>query len=259
MANPQNTGPLIPEGYILLSRKILNSGIFNKPHLYIKVWIYLLTKAQYKDYKDLKRGQLWTSIPEIQEACSYTVGYRKETPSYKQVRDVIEWLRSESNGAYEGSYDGQTKVTMIGTTKGTHGLLVTIHNYSVYQDSKNYEGQDEGQDERIAKEKARAEYKQECKRMNNIYNDHFDAFWNAYPRKVAKAAAQKAFNKLKVNDEVLVLMISALDKQKQSKQWQDKQFVPHATTWLAQRRWEDEESEQEHTNLNRTADGTFKF
>ena len=70
-------------GYILESRKILESEIWNKPPLYFKVWHYLLLNAQHGDYKGLKRGQLITSIPEIQEACSYNVGYRKVKPSKK--------------------------------------------------------------------------------------------------------------------------------------------------------------------------------
>jgi len=38
---------LIPGGYILLSRKLIESEIFKKPPLYIKVWNYLLLKAQH--------------------------------------------------------------------------------------------------------------------------------------------------------------------------------------------------------------------
>ncbi len=232
--------PLIPGGYILLSRKLLDSGIFEKPPLYIKVWIYLLSRAQYKEYKGLKKGQLWTSMPEIQKVCSYKVGYRTEMPSIKEIRDVIDWLRSPGEGHMKGA--------MIGTVRGTHGLLVTIYNYSTYQDSDNYEGRDEGTDENSAKGEKRAEYKQECKRIN-IYIAFFDAFWEAYPKKNAKAAAQKVFNKLKVDDNLLSLMLNALEKQKLSKQWQDKQFIPHASTWLNQRRWEDETEEPEKVKI----------
>jgi hypothetical protein len=151
----------IPGGYILLSRKIIDSEIWNKPPLYIKVWAYLLIKAQHSEYKQLQRGQLWTSIPEIQEECSYKVGYRTVTPTYKEVRDVLDFLRNTSNGNIlrdpsEGNTKGTTKGTMIGTTKGTHGILVNIDNYCFYQDPKNYERHDEGQDEGNAKDERRA-------------------------------------------------------------------------------------------------------
>lgn len=140
--------PLIPGGYILLSRKIIESEIFKKPPLYLKVWIYLLLKAQHKDYRQLKRGQLWTNIPEIQEACSWYVGFRKETPSKKQIYTILEWLRNP----YEQDNEKNTKETMIVTTKGTQGMLIYIENFNHYQTSKNYEGNDEGNNEIPMKE-----------------------------------------------------------------------------------------------------------
>lgn len=138
-----NTEPRIPGGYILLSRKIIESEIWDKPPLYMKVWIYLLSKAQHKPYKKMERGQTFVSIPELMEACSWYVGYRKEKPSKDQIYKVINWLRSES----EASHEGETKETMIETTKATQGLFVNISNYAFYQDPKNYEANSETTDE----------------------------------------------------------------------------------------------------------------
>ena len=126
--------PLIPGGYILLSRKITESEIFKKPPLYLKVWVYLLSCAQHRQYKGLKKGQLYISIPEIQEACSHMVGYRKVTPTKAQIYNVLEWLRKRCEG-YDESNDN---TTMITTTKATHGLLVNIEKYGFYQNPKNY-------------------------------------------------------------------------------------------------------------------------
>jgi hypothetical protein len=155
----------IPKGYILLSRKLLDSEIMAKPPLYLKVWIYLLTNAQHKDYKGLKRGQLFTSIPKIQEAMSYMVGYRKETPSYKQIRGVLDWLRFP----YEGNAEDERRGSMIDITKGTHGMVVTIVNYDLYQDPKNYEGHSEGHNEGNAKDERRA--RQGHNINKNVKND----------------------------------------------------------------------------------------
>lgn len=242
---------LIKGGYILLSKRIIDSEIFKKPPLYLKIWIYLLSRAQWKDYKDLKRGQLWTSIPEIQESCSYYIGYRKETPTIKQIRDVLDWLRS--------SYEGDTKGAMIGTTRGTHGLLVTICNYSVYQDVKNYEGHNESNDEAPTKGEVGALYKERTNKEDNKDSICFDAFWKSYPRKIAKAAAKKSFDKLKADGQLLNTMLSAIERQKQSKQWQEITFIPYASTWLNNRRWEDEAEEQAETILVQTGINSFKF
>ncbi|WIL72586.1 conserved phage C-terminal domain-containing protein [Pediococcus acidilactici] len=129
------TDKKIDGGYIMLARRLIESEIFQKPPLYLKVWIYLLARAQHDDYKRLKRGQLSTSIPEIQEAVSWKVGFRTETPSKNQIFRIINWLRNPD----EAHDDRNNDRNMIETTKATHSMLITISNYGVYQDSKNYE------------------------------------------------------------------------------------------------------------------------
>jgi len=134
-------------GFILISRKIFNSDIWSKPPLYLKVWLYLLGRAQYQQYKGLQRGQLITSIPEIQEACTYFAGYRKEKPTKKKIADILSYLRNP----YGGNGEGNAKDPMIVTTKVTHGMLVTICNFNVYQDPKYYEGNGDGNNEKSTK------------------------------------------------------------------------------------------------------------
>ena len=67
----------------------------------------------------------------------------------------------------------------------------------------------------------------------------FDLFWKAYPKKVGKEAARKAFAKVKAPVETL---IKAVEGQKRMPQWlkEDGQFIPHPATWLNQGRWMDE-------------------
>jgi hypothetical protein len=136
----------IPCGYILLSRKILESEIWNKPPLYLKVWIFLLMKAQHRNFKHLQRGQLVTSIAEIQQYCSWKVGYRTEKPSKDQIYQVLNWMRSFHStlrNEDEQGNEADTKATMITTMKATHGLLIKIENYDLYQDPANYESNSE--------------------------------------------------------------------------------------------------------------------
>jgi len=66
----------------------------------------------------------------------------------------------------------------------------------------------------------------------------FEKFWDAYPRKEGKGAAEKAFAKQSGHLDAMLL---ALTVQRQSRQWLDSggQFIPHPSTWLNQRRWED--------------------
>ena len=85
-------------GYILESRRILDSDIWKKPPMYFKVWHYLLLHAQYAEYRGMKRGQLFTSINQIREDCSYHVGYRKVKPTKKEIWNIFEWLRNPHEG-----------------------------------------------------------------------------------------------------------------------------------------------------------------
>lgn len=66
----------------------------------------------------------------------------------------------------------------------------------------------------------------------------FDAFWQAYPKKQGKGAAEKAFAKV---DAPLDLLLSTIAAQGQSPNWlkDEGRYIPMPATWLHQRRWED--------------------
>jgi len=70
----------------------------------------------------------------------------------------------------------------------------------------------------------------------------FDQFWMAYPRKVAKATAQKAWVKIGPEEQLVGDILNALEQQKTSHAWQKDggAYIPHPATWLNGRRWEDE-------------------
>ena len=67
----------------------------------------------------------------------------------------------------------------------------------------------------------------------------FEAFWAAYPKKINKPGAQRAFAKVDVPLETL---LKAIETQRRSRQWTEAggQYIPYPATWLNQRRWEDE-------------------
>lgn len=73
----------------------------------------------------------------------------------------------------------------------------------------------------------------------------FTEFWNAYPRKVAKQNALKAWGKTGADDsQSLTDTILADVKRRVDGEWKGKevQYIPHPATYLNQRRWEDESS-----------------
>lgn len=81
----------------------------------------------------------------------------------------------------------------------------------------------------------------------------FAKFWNLYPRKVDKAKAEKAWNKLDMTPGLFTEICTALAKQANSLDWLKSggQYIPHPTTWLNGRRWEDEVSPSIGSKLSR--------
>ena len=78
---------------------------------------------------------------------------------------------------------------------------------------------------------------------NKKNNDNlFDRFWSVYPRHVAKQNARKEFDKANVDETLLQTMLTAIEKSKRSEQWtkDNGQYIPHPSTWIHQRRWEDD-------------------
>ena len=70
----------------------------------------------------------------------------------------------------------------------------------------------------------------------------FNEFWLAYPRKVGKGDAIKAFGRIRWSEVDFAELMAALARQKASEQWtrENGRFVPNPATWLNQGRWEDE-------------------
>lgn len=69
-------------------------------------------------------------------------------------------------------------------------------------------------------------------------DEAFSVFWAAYPRRVSKTAAMKAWKKNRCA-KVMDLIMEDLAYRKASV-WHDPQYIPHPSTYLNQQRWEDE-------------------
>lgn len=86
-------------------------------------------------------------------------------------------------------------------------------------------------------------------RANGVaYPPGFLQFWAAYPRKVSKDDAFKAWRQLRPSHADLGEMLQALVVQKQSAEWCEEggRFIPHPGRWLRAGRWKDEGIEELH-------------
>ena len=124
--------PKIPGGYYLKARKIQESKIAHSPPHIREIWDWLLKEANHKDKRYcgfiVKRGQLFRTYKEIRDGLHWMIGYRKKTYSEDQTKKAMKFLRDH---------------LMITTAKALGGVLITIINYDLYQNPKNYESTNE--------------------------------------------------------------------------------------------------------------------
>lgn len=74
------------------------------------------------------------------------------------------------------------------------------------------------------------------------WETQFNEFYSLYPKKVKKQEVKKWFQKNKPSNELFSSMMNSLEQFRASKDWQKDggQFIPYPSTWLNQKRWEDE-------------------
>jgi hypothetical protein len=73
-------------------------------------------------------------------------------------------------------------------------------------------------------------------------NEDFIKFYKEYPNKKSREEAQRSWLKINPSKELFIKIMSALEVQKKSSTWvrDNGQYIPHPSTWLNQKRWEDE-------------------
>ena len=74
------------------------------------------------------------------------------------------------------------------------------------------------------------------------YENKFEEFYKKYSKKVKKQEVKKWFKKNKPSNELFSSIMNSLEQFRASKDWQKDggQFIPYPSTWLNQKRWEDE-------------------
>ena len=81
--------------------------------------------------------------------------------------------------------------------------------------------------------------------------DRFEEFWDAYPRKIGKGAAKKAWCKITTDPDTVIAAAFVFAGARQN---EDPKFTPHAATWLNAGRWDDEPDPQGFRTKSSTQD-----
>jgi len=202
-------------GYIGLFRRITDSWIFEDP-IVLKVFIYLLCKAaktpatmtvNNQEVK-LKQGQHPTGRKALMKALNLTE---------REARGSLEKLVNNK---------------VVGLETSSTFSIITLLKYSHYQGVLKKKQEPIVQQEDVASTIV-------DRPLDTV---DFDIFWGEFPRKQSKSTARSAWKRLRPSKPTLSLIMKGLQEWKLSSQWaKDKgQVIPYASTWLNQRRWEDE-------------------
>lgn len=112
----------IKGGYILLAKNIIESEIWQKPAAYLKIWIYILSKVNWKASKKNSIGGEYFNFRQL----------KIPGVTQYQLYEFLRWAKTVN------PTDSTTQITTEKTTRGTY-LKVT--KYAYYQDVKNYSHQ----------------------------------------------------------------------------------------------------------------------
>ena len=148
-------------------------------------------------------------------------------------------------------------VTFTGTNKGTRAKIISTRIYDLNLELNNEQTNDQRTDRQRSKNEqgnrqitsASFNKKKEVKKKRNkeIY---FDSFWELYPLKKAKGAAEKAWEK--IPEDLKPEILKKLQEQIQAGMLKRDTFTKHPSTWINQECWSDEIFQPESNNPDAT-------
>jgi hypothetical protein len=128
------------------------------------------------------------------------------------------------NAQHLGGYKGEKNDK---ASKNEKSLIPSDIQEYCYRVSKNNDRVFEVSDTSI-------NHKSEIRNQKSEYSENFLKFYELYPRKIGKQKAYQAFKKV---DSEFKDIMEGLERHDFT---DDPQYIPHPTSWLNGRRWEDE-------------------
>lgn len=232
---------MLDEGYVKIWRTILKWEWYKVEHTKT-IFLHLIFTANLHDSKwrgiTVKRGQRITSRNHL--AVETGISEQQARTAIKHLISTNE-ITIQSTSEYSlitvvnfEDYQGNCKGATSQSTK-----RATIDQPTTNQPSTN--------DQPLIKNDKKDKKDKNDKNTNSTANavaftDGFAEFWGNYPKKKDKAAALRAWNKLKPDAELLAVILKAISEQKTTIEWTKErgQYIPYPASWLNGRRWEDE-------------------
>ena len=174
---------------------------------------------------------------------------------WKRCRNTVDRYNASYDSRYASNAENGKKGGRPKKSDSSKGFFDNPSGFSENEENpKNPSGFSETQKSQT-KSKSKSKYKTNdntpiAPKGAKRSDAEFEIFWSAYPTKVGKQPARKAFDKVSVPVETLV---AAIERQKCSSQWSKDggQYIPNPATWLNQCRWEDQLTPKQETENER--------
>ncbi len=139
-------------GATLWARQTIDSEIFyNKPHVWFKIWFYIVNQVNHKDDKRFKRGTCFLKYEWIMN---------KTGATKNQIKHCIEYFKKDQ---------------MLATQKATRGFIVKVNRYNDFQTLDNYKKPQEKESERNTKGTQKEHESHTINKYDkNVNNDKYD-------------------------------------------------------------------------------------
>lgn len=176
-----------------------------------------------------KNGVVDITIPALAARTGFPL------PLLKKGLDALAAPDSESRSK---EYDGRRIVPF--DPERTWGWLLV--NYSKYRGIRSADDRRDYMREYMTRRRRVNSVNSPLTELAKASASSFDLFWSAYPKKVAKRAAQNVFERLNPDETLLNEILKAISDARCNENWisENGRYIPYPATWLNARRWEDE-------------------
>ena len=226
------------DGWIKVYRSLLDSAVWRcstAEHKAILVAVMLMANHVKKSWEwkkkkfEVQPGQFITSLDNLAAKAGKDITPRHVRTALKNF-EKLDFLTNESSST---------------------GRLITVKSWDRYQATEF------GDDKAAVKARSnpgqspvkprspnkndKNDKNDKTKKTETGIDPEFDLFWTAYPRKLKKADALKAWQKA-MRKPPIEYILEQLEKWKGSGDWTKEggRYVPHPTTWINGERWNDE-------------------
>ena len=216
-------------GWIKLHRRLQDHWIWKKPEQ-LKAWIDILLMVTHTERTKFIKGQ------------EVVLKQGEVDASFRYLRKRWGW----SIGKVQRFLISLKKCSMIEVKTSTGQNLISVCNYASYQIEQNQNDTQVG----TAPIQHRYENKKGKKGRSNIYSLEFDEIWKLYPIKKSKHISFLKYKKA-LKDKTHHQLIDILQKHISSWVGKEKQYIPHLSTWLNQKRYLDEITKEDNEPLKK--------